>query len=141
MIAFMPIAPDDPGSGPQPLGSFSHLRLDVQDIDSSVAFYRDVIGLRQVVRYETPQRTIVQMGADGRLPGIELWHEPWLGPPPPSRVHIAFWVADVDEAHAEAVRRGARVLTSPFQIDDERIAFLSDPDGYPIELHHVEPGL
>ncbi|GIH11866.1 VOC family protein [Rugosimonospora africana] len=119
---------------------FSHLRLDVADLDRSVDFYRRVVGLDVVVRYDTPTHTIVQVGVGGRLPGIELWHEPRLGPPPPSLVHIAFLADDVDAAFQTAVARGAPVHLEPFTIGGERIAMVLDPDGYPVEFHNPHAG-
>jgi catechol 2,3-dioxygenase-like lactoylglutathione lyase family enzyme len=120
--------------------AFSHLRLDVTDLDRSVDFYCRVVGLDVVVRHETATYTVVQVGLGGRLPGIELWHEPELGPPPPSRVHVAFLAEDVDAAFGAAVAKGAPVHMAPFTIGGERIAMVLDPDGYPVEFHNPEAG-
>jgi lactoylglutathione lyase len=119
---------------------FSHLRLDVADLDRSTDFYCRVIGLGVIVRYELPTHTIVQVGPGGALPGIELWHEPRLGPPPPSRLHVAFLTDDVDGAFGVAVGRGAPRLLEPFTVGGERIAMVSDPDGYPVEFHNPHYG-
>jgi hypothetical protein len=51
---------------------------------------------------------------------------PGLGQCRTSRVHVAFFVDDVDAAFRTAIERGAR----------ERTAMVLDPDGYPVEFHN-----
>lgn len=121
---------------PSPLGQFSHVRIDVADLDRAETFYRDVLGFDLVVRYATDSYSVVQMAPGGRLPGVELWREPSIAVDPEPLVHIALLAENVDRAFATAVGRGARPIREPFSIGEERIALIGDPDGYVIELHH-----
>ena len=112
-----------------------HVRLDVSDIAASQRFYREVLELEEVVRYEHSDRVIVQM-APGRVPpGVELWLQRGQLPQPHPTHHLAFAVTSVDALVERARRLGCRVVEAPFQIGDERIAFLIDPDGHLIELN------
>ncbi len=54
--------------------------------------------------------------------------------------HLAFHVADVDQAFKAWKERGARVLSEPRDFQDVRIAFFADPDGNPLELVEERPG-
>jgi catechol 2,3-dioxygenase len=118
-----------------PLGTVSHIRIDVSDLEASLRFYCGVLGFDVIEQYDAPPRRIAQVGPHGQRPGLELWYEPLLGPLPATRVHIALLVEDVGRAYSLAMERGAVPLIEPFEIGTERIAFVRDPDGYPIELH------
>jgi catechol 2,3-dioxygenase-like lactoylglutathione lyase family enzyme len=112
-----------------------HIRLDVTDIEVSARFYRDALDLREVVRYDLGDRTIVQLAPQGQPPGIELWQECGRTPAPHATQHVAFSVADV-AARVERVRSlGNRVIEEPYRIGEETVAFIADPDGHVVELN------
>lgn len=117
------------------INGFLHAKLDVHDLPRSETFYRDLLGLREIVRYQIPGGTILQMSPTGWSPGIELWHEEGRTLAPPSDCHIAF---DVDDTRSWVERlraAGVTVHQEPFTVGDEVIAFVRDPDGYLIELN------
>lgn len=114
---------------------FDHVRLDVSDIEVAGDFYRRVLGLRPVVRYQVDGRTIQQLAPDGMPPGVELWQEKGLTPVPHSTQHVAFSVSDVRGLVEHARRLGYRVIREPFRTGAETCAFLADPDGHSIELN------
>lgn len=115
--------------------AFDHIRLDVADIDVAERFYADALGLSSVVRYDLADRVILQMAPDGRPAGIELWQERDLVPNPHPTHHVAFRVADVP-ALVEHIRAlGYRVITEPYRIEQETVAFVADPDRHTIELN------
>jgi lactoylglutathione lyase len=117
--------------------AFLHAKLDVADLERSEAFYRGLLGLREVVRYPIPAGTILQLSPDGKPPGVELWHDRDTPPDPPTRLHVAFAVDDT-RAWVEHLRAsGVRVEQEPFTVGHEVIAFVRDPDGYLIELNEV----
>jgi catechol 2,3-dioxygenase-like lactoylglutathione lyase family enzyme len=112
-----------------------HLRVDVRDIDQAERFYAEALGLRQIVRYETDNGVILQMGPDGAPPGVELWFERELKPRPSETEHLAFAVDDVP-GFVEHVRAlGYEVAREPWKIDTETVAFVRDPDGHLVEIN------
>ncbi|MGX2993475.1 VOC family protein [Streptomyces sp. JNUCC 64] len=115
--------------------ALDHIRLDVLDIDIAERFYVDALGLTGVVRYDLTDRVISQMAPDGRPAGVELWQERDLAPNPHPTQHIAFRVADVPVLVEHIRALGYRVITEPYRIHQETVAFVADPDGHTIELN------
>jgi lactoylglutathione lyase len=125
-------------------GSFLHTMLRVFDVDRSVAFYRDLLGMKELRRTEVPagRYTLVFMGYASNAQGqaeIELTHnwdqaEPYaLGT---AFGHLAVGVPNVAAA-CDAVRHGGGRVTreaGPVKFGTTVIAFVEDPDGYKIEL-------
>ncbi len=112
-----------------------HIRLDVADIDAAERFYAGALGLRRVVRYDLGSRVILQMAPDGLPAGVELWQEDGLAPAPHPTQHIAFAVSDVPALLGHVRLLGYRVLTEPYRIGAETVAFVADLDGHIIELN------
>jgi lactoylglutathione lyase len=117
--------------------AFLHAKLDVADLARSEHFYADLLGLVEIVRYEIPGGTILQLSPTGRSPGVELWYEASRPVAEPTACHIAF---DVDDTRGwvERLRReGIDIAREPFDVGDETIAFVRDPDGYLVELNQT----
>ncbi|GHA33955.1 MULTISPECIES: VOC family protein [Streptomyces] len=112
-----------------------HLRVDVKDIDRAERFYSEALGLRRIVRYETENGVILQMGPGGAPPGVELWFESGLEPRPSATEHLAFAVDDVHGLLEHVRALGYEVVREPWQIGDETVAFVRDPDGHLVELN------
>lgn len=122
--------------------------LRVGDLDRSIAFYRDMLGMKELRRETFPQGrfTLVFLGYgnDAAAPTIELtWNWDEDGYSHGSGFgHIALEVADVGAACARLEQAGVRILrpAGPMTFapeetgEKEVIAFLEDPDGYRIEL-------
>ncbi len=119
-----------------------HTMLRVGDLDRSIAFYTDVLGMRLLRRQDYPDGrfTLAFVGYQDEQDGavIELTHN-WdtdryeLGN---GFGHIA---VEVDDAYrtCELVRqRGGSVIreAGPMQHGTTVIAFVTDPDGYRIEF-------
>lgn len=119
-----------------------HTMLRVGDLDKSLAFYTDVLGMRLLRRNDYPEGkfTLAFVGFQDEKDGavIELTHN-WgreaytLGD---AFGHIAI---GVDDAHAtcEAIRaKGGKITreAGPMKHGGTVIAFVEDPDGYKIEL-------
>lgn len=116
---------------------FMHAKLDVRDLVASEHFYRDLLGLTEIVRYPIPGGTIVQLSPTGRSPGVELWFEEGREVAAPSDIHIAFDVDDTRGWLAALRAAGVTVDREPFAIGHEIIAFVRDPDGYLVELNQT----
>ena len=125
-------------------GSFLHTMLRVFDLDRSVAFYRDLLGMRELRRTEVPagRYTLVFMGYASNAEGqaeIELTHN-WDQPYPyelgTAFGHLAVGVPNAAAA-CDAVRAGGGKVTreaGPVKFGTTVIAFVEDPNGYKIEL-------
>ena len=95
-----------------------------RNMDAMTAFYRDVLGLKQV----TNEKGWREFDADGVRIALHA------GPPSPGKKgpKVAFFAQDVAKLRAELVKRGAKlgkVGAAPYFLCDGR-----DPDGNPIQL-------
>lgn len=119
-----------------------HTMLRVGDLDRSLAFYCDVLGMRLLRRKDYPSGrftlAFVGFGDEATHSVLELTHN-WDTPSyqiGDGFGHIAFGVDDI-YATCEALRaKGARIVREPgpMQHGGSHIAFIEDPDGYKIEL-------
>ena len=126
------------------MSAFLHTMLRVRDLDKSVAFYRDLLGMRELRRTEVPagRYTLVFMGYGTNAEGaaeLELTHN-WdqQGPYDLGSAfgHLAVGVPDVASA-CEVVRAGGGKVVreaGPVKHGTTVIAFVEDPDNYKIEL-------
>lgn len=117
-----------------------HTMLRVADLDKSIAFYTNVLGMDLLDRFENHEYryTLVFVGyADGGAT-IELTHN-WdtneyeLGN---AFGHIALGVTDVYAACEKIKALGGNVTREAGLVKggDTHIAFVTDPDSYQIEL-------
>jgi len=119
-----------------------HTMLRVGDLEKSIDFYTQVLGMRLLRRKDYPDGkfTLAFVGyqdeADGAV--LELTHN-WdtssydLGT---GYGHIALEVEDAYKACEEIKTRGGKVTreAGPMKHGQTVIAFVEDPDGYKIEL-------
>ncbi|MDR1190811.1 MAG: VOC family protein [Verrucomicrobiales bacterium] len=119
-----------------------HTRYRVSDLDQSVAFYREVLGLQEVRRQVSPRgSTLVFFKAAGGDEEIELCHYPASGPVrvQADLTHLAFAVDSVAEFARHAAALGYPLSDGPTATADGGvIAFVDGPDGYEFEL--IEKG-
>ncbi len=119
-----------------------HTMIRVGDLERSIAFYTEVLGMKLLRRKDYPagKFTLAFVGYGEESEGcvLELTYN-WgvdhydLGN---GFGHIAIEVDDVYQA-AEAIReRGGRIIREPGPMNAGTtiIAFVEDPDGYQIEL-------
>ncbi len=119
-----------------------HTMLRVGDLDRSIRFYTDVLGMRLLRRQDYPEGkftlAFVGYGDEKDEAVIELTYN-WgtdhydLGN---GYGHIALEVDDVYQATDAIRQRGGKILrdAGPMNAGTTIIAFVEDPDGYPIEL-------
>ena len=119
-----------------------HTMIRVGDLERSLRFYSDVLGMKQLRRKDYPDGkftlAFVGYGPETEQAVIELthnWdtHEYNLGN---GYGHVALEVDDVYAACAEIKKRGGKVTreAGPMKHGSTVIAFVEDPDGYKIEL-------
>lgn len=120
-----------------------HVHLKVSDLERSIAFYRDVIGLEVMQQYG-PQAAFLSAGGYHHHLGLNTW-ESLGGPRPPRHAvglyHTAFLYPD-RPALARALKR---VLDAGVELDGaadhgvSEAVYFSDPDGNGIELYVDRP--
>ena len=117
-----------------------HTMIRVKDLDRSVRFYTQVLGLREDRRtvLEKANATLVFLvDATGHHP-IELTfnHDGRDYDLGNQFGHFAFGVADLDAAREELRGHGMEFSRGPYQVTEggSRIAVIRDPDGIEIEL-------
>lgn len=112
-----------------------HNNYNVLDLDKSIAFYQEALGLREQRRKEASDGSfiLVFMGNELSPHMVELtWlrdrKEPYnLGD---NEIHLALSVDDMEEAHKKHEEMGCICYENPKM----GIYFISDPDGYWIEI-------
>ena len=119
-----------------------HTGIRVGDLDRSIKFYTEVLGMQLLRRKDYPDGkftlAFVGYGPESEGAVIELTHN-WdtdhyeLGN---GFGHVALAVEDAYAACAEIKKRGERVVreAGPMKHGTTVIAFVEDPDGYKIEL-------
>ena len=139
---------------PLTIRNFSHVCVSVSDVERSLVFYRDVLGLEPAfdVALEGAgmESATGESGARGRMVGLKV--------PGPGGVtiellgfehreegqrrgrsaygytNISLCVPDLDDAHDRLVAEGVEPLQEPFEVGGVRMFFVADPDGTAIEL-------
>jgi lactoylglutathione lyase len=115
-----------------------HTRMRVSDMDQTIAFYTDVLGLEVLERKTSPRGSHL---AFLRVPNsdelIELCSFPPSGPVRVQEdlVHLAFQVENLDDTIASLNKKGVRVTDGPTNTSSgSRFIFIDAPDGYEVEL-------
>lgn len=110
-----------------------HPALDVADLDTTVAFYEDLLGLHRTREAELDGRQHYFLGGAGPA---ELQLVEADEPVEPAGInHLAVAAEDVDAVVEEAVDEwGSTVEMEPQTFNDARLAFITDPEGYSVEL-------
>jgi len=119
-----------------------HTMIRVGDLDRSIKFYTDVLGMKLLRRKDYPDGkftlAFVGYGPETEHAVVELTYS-WgtdkydLGN---GFGHVALEVEDVYAACTEIKKRGGKVTreAGPMKHGSTVIAFVEDPDGYKIEL-------
>jgi len=115
-----------------------HTRYRLDDLERSVAFYKDVLGLQEVRRHKSPRGSeLVFLKAPGSEEQIELCHYPGSGPVhvQPDLTHLAFEVDSLEQFGRHLAKLGLKYSDGPhFNSEGGGIAFIDAPEGYEIEL-------
>jgi lactoylglutathione lyase len=119
-----------------------HTMVRVGDLDRSIAFYTEVLGMKLLRRKDYPDGkftlAFVGYGEESEGAVIELTHN-WdtksydIGN---GFGHVALAVKNAAKACADVKARGGKVTrdAGPMKHGTTVIAFVEDPDGYKIEL-------
>ena len=141
---------------PIAIANFSHLCVAVSDIERSLAFYTEVLGMEVVFDVELDGAgldaitgmtdgkgrmiggligaTMVELLALGDVPGVP--EGPHLG-----YTNMSFRVDDLDAAYAALQRHHDVRVDPPVEVAGLRMLFVYDPDATPIELIELPKGV
>jgi lactoylglutathione lyase len=115
-----------------------HTRMRVSNLDETIRFYRDVLGLEVTERHRSPRGSEL---AFLRVPNseeeIEICAFPASGrvQVPEDLVHLAFEVDNLDAAIARLQAQGIPITDGPTTSSSgSRFCFIDAPDKYEIEL-------
>ena len=142
------------------VGHVYHTGFTVSDIERSLAFYRDVLGLRVVKRQTGTapylatvtgfegvhlETALLQPAAGGSMLELLQYVSHPASPTDratnrPGNGHLCFQVDDLRAACAELRRRGVTLISEPAEITAGAHAgglavYLRDPDGFTVELY------
>jgi lactoylglutathione lyase len=115
-----------------------HTRYRVDDLERTVKFYKEVLGLEEVGRHKSGRGSeLVFVKAPGSEELIELCHFPGSGPVKVQAdlTHLAFEVDSLEEFGKHLSGLGIKYSDGPhMKSDGGGIAFIDAPEGYEIEL-------
>jgi lactoylglutathione lyase len=122
-----------------------HTRMRVSDLDQTINFYTDVLGLEVLERKTSPrgsQLAFLKVPNSEEL--IELTSFPPSGPVKVQEdlVHLAFQVESLDDTIASLNAQGVKITDGPTQTSSgSRFIFIDAPDGYEVELIERSAGV
>jgi len=115
-----------------------HTRYRVTDLEKTVSFYKDVLGLEETRRHTSGRGSqLVFFKAPGSEEEIEICKFDDSGPVVVGAdlTHLAFEVDDIEEFGRESAKKGYPLSDGPHRHGkDGAIAFIDAPEGYEIEL-------
>ena len=120
-----------------------HTRYRVHDLEKTVDFYRDVLGLEEVRRSESGRGSkLVFLKAPGSEELIEICQYDSSGPVlvGPDLTHLAFEVTDLEIFAKETAGKGYPLSDGPHRASSGSIiAFIDAPEGDEVELIQKAP--
>lgn len=117
---------------------FLHTRMRVNDLEKTVQFYKDLFGLTEVKRSESPRGSkLVFLKVPNSEELIEITYFPDSGPVKVQEdlMHLAFEVADMDTFAKHIESKGYEFSDGPTKSSSgSTFAFIDAPEGYEIEI-------
>lgn len=114
-----------------------HTRYRVNDLEKTVTFYREVLGLAEIRRHKSPRGSeLVFLRTPNSDELIEICSFPASGPVTlcPDLTHLAFEVEDLEAFARHAAACGYPLSDGPTESSSGRFAFIDAPEGYEVEL-------
>ena len=137
-----------------------HVAITVSDMERSLKFYRDVLGLREDSSHDLEGEIISRMAGKDKVrmkvvrlicpetPDIKIDLQQYLEPKGKqsdsnlgdvANGHVCIEVNDITKAYADLKEKGVQFVSEPVIFDLEAegkigCVFFTDPDGYVLEL-------
>ncbi len=126
-----------------PKAHVGHAHLMVADLERAVSFYRDVIGMRVVLRYGE-QAAFMSFDDYHHHLGLNTWDSKGGTPPPKGHTglyHVAFVFPDRASLGQviDRVQKAGFVLTGAADHGVSEAVYMNDPDGNGVELYRDRP--
>ena len=122
-----------------------HTRMRVSDMDQTINFYTNVLGLEVLERKVSPRGShLAFLKVPNSEELIELCSFPPSGPVrvPEDLVHLAFQVESLDDVIEQLGTKQIRITDGPTTSSSgSRFIFIDAPDGYEVELIERPPGV
>jgi lactoylglutathione lyase len=121
-----------------------HTRMRVSDMDQTIRFYTEILGLEVLERKTSPRGShlaFLKVPHSDEL--IELCSFPPSGPVKVQAdlVHLAFQVESLDDTIRALTAKDIRITDGPTTSSSgSRFIFIDAPDGYEVELIEHAPG-
>jgi lactoylglutathione lyase len=117
---------------------FLHTRMRVSDMEQTIAFYTNILGLEVLERKTSPRGShLAFLKVPNSEELIELTSFPPSGPVTVQEdlVHLAFQVDNLDDTIDSLNAQGVKITDGPTHSPSgSRFIFIDAPDGYEIEL-------
>ena len=115
-----------------------HTRYRVDDLERTITFYKNVLGLEETRRHKSPRGSeLVFLKAPDSEELIEICSFPSSGPVhvQADLTHLAFQVSSLAEFEQHLAAHGLKYSDGPhMKPDGSGFAFIDAPEGYEIEL-------
>ena len=122
------------------MSRFLHTMIRVGDLDRSIKFYTELLGMKELRRRDVPdgKYTLAFVGYEGDPAEVELTYNYGVDKYEQGSAfgHLAVAVPNAAEACERVRKSGGKVTreAGPVKFGTTVIAFVEDPDGYKIEL-------
>ena len=118
-----------------------HTRMRVNDLERTIKFYQDVLGLKVSRRSVSPRGAQIVFlqtpNSEEEIEICQLPHSPAVQVQP-DLMHLAFEVYSLEQFAADIAQKGYKLSDGPTKTSSgSTIAFVDAPEGYEIEL--IEP--
>ena len=123
---------------------FAHTMIRVIDLEKSISFYCDILGMQVLRRTDYPEgrytNAFVGYGPEIEFPALELTHN-WDQEEHYDKGngwgHICIETPNVYQAVDDLKVQGAKIISpaKPMNAGTRILAFIEDPDGYVVELN------
>ena len=115
-----------------------HTRYRVNDLEKTIRFYVDILGLQEARRHKSPRGSeLVFLKTPESEELIEVCYFPSSGPVQvqPDLTHLAFQVDSLEEFGKHLAKHGIKYSDGPIMKENGGgFAFIDAPEGYEIEL-------
>lgn len=111
--------------------------IQVTDLDRALNFYLNVLGMRLVTRIEVLETKgeLAIVKSDGADHWLEInWYADQQYQSGDELDHVAFQVADLNEALSELKQKGIEPISYVRESKNSRWTYIADPDGIWIEI-------
>ena len=119
---------------------FAHVSITVKDMEESIAFYQNVMGLDLVSRREIPENNAEIAFLSDKISDVRIeltyWSDKTDWTSGDELDHLAFTVPDMDVAMETFRSQHVKIAKEPYSLQGSarKIAFITDPNGIWIEL-------